>query len=174
VIRAVRIAAASLLGTWVAACGASTPAPPVRFPPVVVMSPYRASAVVVRGAKRGWWKLATGAARYGDPLPVGMTMYCLKGTTRRGSSVRAGIVAADPKFFPLARYLDLYLGRRYLGQFLVDDTGERIKGPRIDIWTSSCAEARRFGVQRGTAVRVHKTPATTLAVQQAGSTRADR
>jgi 3D (Asp-Asp-Asp) domain-containing protein len=138
------------------------------------MSPYRAGAVVVRGAVRGWWKLAAKPAQYGDPLPVGMTMYCLKGTTRRGRAVRAGIVAADPKFFPLARYVDLYVGRRYLGQFLVDDTGEQIKGSRIDIWTPSCADARRFGVQRGTAVRVHKTPAATVAVEQAGSVRAER
>jgi len=165
---------ASLAACGMAACSPSRDAPLVRYPPVVVMGAYRAGAVVVRGAARGWWKLAAKPARYGEPLPVGMTMYCLKGATRRGRSVRAGIVAADPKFFPLARYVDLYLGQRYLGQFLVDDTGERVKGPRIDIWTSSCADARRFGIQRGTVVRVHKTPAATLAVEQAGSARADK
>jgi 3D (Asp-Asp-Asp) domain-containing protein len=172
VLGALRRIAASLVVACVAACGPGRDTPPVRYPPVVVTSPYRAAAVVVRGAARGWWKLASVPARYGEPLPVGMTMYCLKGTTRRGRAVQAGIVAADPKFFPLARYVDLYIGRRYLGQFIVDDTGERIKGPRIDIWTSSCGKARQFGVQRGVAVRVHKTPVVaTLAVEQAGSAR---
>jgi 3D (Asp-Asp-Asp) domain-containing protein len=80
--------------------------------------------------------------------------------------VRAGIVAADPKFFPLARYLELYIGRNYLGRFLVDDTGKRIRGNRIDVWTSSCHEARRFGIQHGTAVLVHPPK---IDVRQAGS-----
>ena len=87
-------------------------------------------------------------------MPVGVTMYCLQGTTRRGRYVRAGIVAADPRFFPLSRYVELYVGRTYLGRFLVDDTGLRIVGPRIDVWTPDCREARRFGLQRGTAVLV--------------------
>lgn len=129
---------------------------PIELPPVVVMSPYRLSGAVVRGASRGWWKLAKGPARYGEPLPVNVTMYCLQGTTRRGRYVRAGIVAADPRFFPLARYIELYIGRHYLGRFLVDDTGKRIKGSRIDVWTSSCREARRFGIQPGTAVRIER------------------
>jgi 3D (Asp-Asp-Asp) domain-containing protein len=96
-------------------------------------------------------------------------MYCLQGTTRRGRYVRAGIVAADPRFFPLAKYIELYAGRKYLGRFLVDDTGKRIRGARIDVWTPSCREARLFGLQRGTAVLVHREPAGQPAVQQAGS-----
>lgn len=141
---------------------------PIRLPPVVVMSPYRMPGVVVRGASRGWWKLASQHVRYGDPLPVGVTMYCLRGTTRRGRYVRAGIVAADPRFFPLARYIELYVGRTYLGHFLVDDTGKRIRGARIDVWTASCREARRFGLQRGTAVLVER---PRVQVQQAGASK---
>jgi 3D (Asp-Asp-Asp) domain-containing protein len=132
------------------------------------MSDYQLPGVVVRGAGRGWWKFATQPVRYGDPVPVGVTMYCLRGTTRRGRYVRAGIVAADPRFFPLARYLELYVGKTYLGRFLVDDTGKRIRGARIDVWTSNCREARKFGLQRGTAVLVHP-PA--IDVRQAGSAR---
>jgi 3D (Asp-Asp-Asp) domain-containing protein len=101
-------------------------------------------------------------------------MYCLQGTTRRGRYVRAGIVAADPRFFPLARYIELYIGVRYLGRFLVDDTGKRIRGSRIDVWTASCREARRFGLQTGTAVLVHRGTPTPSAVQLAGSARATR
>lgn len=120
------------------------------------MSPLRIPGALVRGAARDWWKLAAHPAHYGDPLPVGVTMYCLKGTTRRGRYVRAGIVAADPKLFPLAHYVELYIGRSYLGRFLVDDTGKRIRGARIDVWTDSCREASAFGLQRGTAVLVHR------------------
>ncbi|MDB4876876.1 MAG: hypothetical protein JWM41_3322 [Gemmatimonadetes bacterium] len=130
---------------------------PLRYPPAVVTSPFRLPGAVVKGAARGWWKLASQPVRYGDPLPVGVTMYCLQGTTRRGRYVRGGIVAADPRFFPLAKYIELYVGRKYLGRFLVDDTGKKIHGARIDIWTNSCREARRFGIARGTAVLVHQT-----------------
>jgi 3D (Asp-Asp-Asp) domain-containing protein len=126
----------------------------LRYPPVVVMSPYRLAGAVVRGASRTWWKTAAHSARYGDPLPVGVTMYCPRGTTRRGRYVRAGIVAADPRFFPLSKYVELYVGRKYVGRFLVDDTGLRIVGARIDVWTPDCREASRFGLQRGTAVLV--------------------
>jgi 3D (Asp-Asp-Asp) domain-containing protein len=142
-----------------AALGCATDAGPIRFPPAVVMSEYRLPGALVEGASRGWSKLATGTVRYGDPLPVGVTMYCLQGTTRRGRYVRGGIVAADPRFFPLSQYIELYVGRSYLGRFLVDDTGDRIRGARIDIWTGNCREARRFGVARGTAVLVHRTTA---------------
>jgi 3D (Asp-Asp-Asp) domain-containing protein len=85
---------------------------------------------------------------------VQITAYCLRGTTRRGRYVRSGIVAADPRYFPLARYIELYAGREYLGRFLVDDTGLKIRGPIIDVWMPSCSDARVFGRQRGTAVLV--------------------
>ncbi len=149
----------------VAAAGLSSCSPTherPRYPPLVVMSQFRLPGIVVRGARLDWWK-AVQPARYGDPLPVGVTMYCLKGTTRRGRYVRAGIVAADPRFFPLAHYIELYVGRHYLGRFLVDDTGLRIRGPRIDVWTNpTVAQARRFGLQRGTAVLVPKPPSPML------------
>jgi 3D (Asp-Asp-Asp) domain-containing protein len=130
----------------------------LRYPPVVVISPFRLPGALVEGASRTWYKLTTERVRYGDPLPVGVTMYCLQGTTRRGRYVRGGIVAADPRFFPLAKYIELYIGRTYLGRFLVDDTGLRIRGPRIDVWTPSCREARKFGIARGTAVLVQRGP----------------
>jgi len=120
----------------------------------------------VSGAARGWWKLASHPVRFGDPLPVLVTEYCLKGTTRRGRYVRPGIVAADPRFFPLSRYIELYVGTKYIGRLLVDDTGKRIKGARIDVWTSDCHEARRFGIAKGTAVLV---PRPAMDVRQAGS-----
>jgi 3D (Asp-Asp-Asp) domain-containing protein len=139
-----------------------------RYPPVLVLSRYRLAGVVVRGASRGWWRWASQPVRYGEPVPVGVTMYCLQGTTRRGRYVRGGIVAADPRFFPLSKFIELYVGRSYLGRFLVDDTGEKIRGARIDVWTDNCRDARRFGIARGTAVLVH---APGIEVRQAGAIR---
>lgn len=130
------------------------PTPPIVFDPTLVYAPVRLEGAVVRGASREWALHRGTPLRYGDPVPVSLSAYCLKGLTRRDRYVREGIVAADPTLFPLARYLEIYVGRTYYGRFLIDDTGKRIKGNRLDIWTPTCAEARRFGMRRGTAVLV--------------------
>lgn len=122
------------------------PAPPA--------APISIEGAVVRGAARDWATGRTRPLRTGEPVPVQLTAYCLQGRTRRDQLVREGIVAADPKHFPLGRYVDVYVGRKYHGRFLVDDTGSRIRDGILDIWTPSCREARRFGRQRGTAVLV--------------------
>lgn len=124
------------------------------FEPTVVYADLRLEGALVRGAAADWALHRDAPLRLGDPVPVKLTAYCLKGLTRRDRYVRLGIVASDPKMFPLARYLEIYVGRKYFGRFLIDDTGGKIKGNRLDIWTPTCAEARRFGVQRGTAVLV--------------------
>jgi 3D (Asp-Asp-Asp) domain-containing protein len=95
-------------------------------------------------------------AQPGEEVPITITQYCLKGTTRRGRFVRPGIVAADPRIFPLARYVEVFMGRKYLGRFLVDDTGGNVIGATLDIWTPSCRQATRFGRHRGKAVLVAK------------------
>jgi 3D (Asp-Asp-Asp) domain-containing protein len=130
------------------------PAAPTLFEPTVVYAELRLEGALVRGAAANWAINRDTPLRYGDPVPVALTAYCLKGLTRRDRYVRQGIVASDPKMFPLARYLEIYVGRKYFGRFLIDDTGGKIKGNRLDIWTPTCAEARRFGIQRGTAVLV--------------------
>ena len=91
-------------------------------------------------------------ATAGEEIPISLTQYCLKGTTRRGRWVRPGIVAADPRIFPLARYVEVFMGNKYLGRFLVDDTGRNVIGATLDIWTPSCTQATRFGRQFGRAV----------------------
>jgi 3D (Asp-Asp-Asp) domain-containing protein len=136
--------------TVVAGCATE----PVRMDPVVVMSPVQLAGAMVRGAGRDWHVTRRAPPRYGDPVPVQVTAYCLQGRTRRGRYVRPGIAAADPRFFPLSRYVEVYVGSEYLGRFLVDDTGGRVRGPMLDIWMEDCAEARRFGRQNGTAVLV--------------------
>jgi len=139
--------------------------PPVR----PRMEPIRLDGVVVEAANRSWNKKLHKLRRplqAGEPVPVLVTAYCLSGTTRRGRYVRAGIVAADPKLFPLSRYIELYAGTKYLGRFLVDDTGGRIRGAHIDVWMRTCREAIIFGRQRGTAMLV---PRPEVQVVQAGS-----
>lgn len=131
---------------------------PFRHSPVLVYAPAQLPPVVVR-AERMLPKLPTlrsifARAPAGKRLPVSLTQYCLQGTTRRDHYVREGIVAADPRIFPLARHVEIFLGKHYLGRFLVDDTGGKVKGRTLDIWTPSCSDARRFGRQRGTAMLV--------------------
>lgn len=147
----------ALLGVMALACMASEARPRV-LPPVVVRSPVRVPGAVVEGASRRWFLASYAPPRYGDPVPVTLTAYCLRGTTRRGRYVRNGIVAADPRLFPLSRYVELYEGQRYLGRFLVDDTGKKIKGNHIDLWMPTCRAARVFGRRTGTAVLVPREP----------------
>ena len=61
-----------------------------------------------------------------------------------GHGVRKGIIAADPRVLRLGSKVQIGAGA-HSGEYLVSDTGGRIKGRKIDIWMASCAEARRFG-----------------------------
>ena len=136
----------------------------ILLPPVVVQSPILVPGAVVQGAASRWYLANYSPPRYGEPVPVEMTAYCLtRTTTRRGRYVRAGIVAADPRLFPLSRYVELYDGRRYMGRFLIDDTGRLIKGNIIDVWMPTCREAKIFGRRKGIAVLVPREPAVSLA-----------
>ena len=146
-----------VLAALLAACSDGTTAP-ITMDPVVVRSPLLMSGAIVQGASSRWF-LNYAPPRYGDPVPVQMTAYCLtRSTTSRGRYVRAGIVAADPRLFPLSRYVELYAESRYLGRFLIDDTGRLIKGNIIDVWMPTCREARQFGRRNGTAVLVPRQP----------------
>ena len=127
---------------------------PLTYLPVVVTAPIRLDGALVLGASRIWHVSRDEPLRLGDPVPVELTAYCLKGLTRRDHYVREGIVASDPKVFPLGHYLEVYVGKTYYGRFLIDDTGGVIKGNKLDIWTPTCREARLFGRVKGTAVLV--------------------
>lgn len=93
-------------------------------------------------------------AEEGVTIPVSLTQYCVQGETRRGRQTRHGILAADPRIFPLARYVDVYLGTDYLGRYLVDDTGGNVLGATLDIWNPNCREATKFGRHWGSAVLI--------------------
>jgi 3D (Asp-Asp-Asp) domain-containing protein len=90
-------------------------------------------------------------AEDGVVIPVSLTQYCVQGETRRGRQTRHGIIAADPRIFPLARYVEVFLGDEYLGRYLVDDTGGNVLGATLDIWNPDCREAARFGRHWGQA-----------------------
>lgn len=151
-LAAVLVAAGAL--TVIRLGAADAPPAPLRLPPFLVAATLRLDGALVQGASARWAAHRATPVPFGDPVAVSLTAYCLRGRTRRDGFVREGIVAADPRMFPLARYLELYVGSRYWGRFLIDDTGGAIKGNRIDIWTPTCREARRFGRQRGIAVLV--------------------
>ena len=125
-----------------------------RLPPVAVVPPSRAPTPPGRHPVFDFDFGIDKPLLLRRRLPVSITMYCLKGTTRSGLPVRPGIVAADPRVLPLGTTVDLYVGLKYYGRVLVDDTGGVIKGAIIDIWTPSCTDARRFGRRRGAVVLV--------------------
>ena len=155
-------AAIAALGTGAALDRARDGQDPVVHPPVVVAAePMLAGVLVRHGPPPKVRPKATKArrvpfsrARDGVPVPVELTAYCLSGTTRRGRWVRPGIVATDPRVFPLSRHVEIFVGDKYLGRFLVDDTGRLIKDNKIDIWVPTCREAKLFGRVQGTAVLV--------------------
>lgn len=89
-------------------------------------------------------KNADGAATSSNARAFTATAYCLRGRTATGSSVRRGIVAADPRVLPLGTRISLNAGA-YSGSYVVADTGGAVKGRKLDIWVPSCSEARRFG-----------------------------
>ncbi|HEX8850830.1 MAG TPA: 3D domain-containing protein [Gemmatimonadaceae bacterium] len=147
---ALTLALAAATGmTW----GSSQDHPP-SHPPVIVFAEAMLEPVVVHTPPKRPPRTPFTRARDGEAIPVEITAYCLSGTTRRGRWVRPGIVAADPRVFPLSRYIELFVGDEYLGKYLVDDTGSLIKGQHIDLWVPTCGEAVRFGRVQGTAVLV--------------------
>jgi 3D (Asp-Asp-Asp) domain-containing protein len=127
----------------------------IRHSPVVVYGEPMLRPLIVTAKKSAM--SARGVlerAAAGVPVKVSLTQYCLKGETRRGRFVRPGIVAADPRIFPLARYVEVYYADKYIGRYLVDDTGGNVKGATLDIWTPSCHQATRFGRHWGQAILV--------------------
>ncbi len=125
----------------IASAGGALVSPPARNGAAVVVASLEELSLAER-------------ARLGVRVPVELTMYCLRGRTKRGNPTRPGIAAADPAIFPLGRSIDVYVGEEYLGRFLVDDTGRLVRGGIIDLWTSSCTEAIRTGRRFGSAALV--------------------
>lgn len=161
------VAVASMLafaaGLVTTGARAATHAPPLRHPAIVVFAePTLPPAVVSVAAAPARLTKAEAAAlriralaaeaRSGKRIRASITQYCLQGTTRTDHPVREGILAADPRLFPLGSTVEVWVGRRSIGRFLVDDTGGLVKGATVDIWVPDCAAAIRFGRRRGAVV----------------------
>ena len=78
------------------------------------------------------------------PTPYVATAYSLRGRTASGRMVAKGLIAADPRHLPLGSRVRIEAGT-WSGEYLVADTGTRVRGKRIDIWTPSTRDAMRFG-----------------------------
>jgi 3D (Asp-Asp-Asp) domain-containing protein len=90
----------------------------------------------------------------GRTIRVSATAYCIKGHTKSGVRAQHGIVAADPRLFPIGTtFRILAPGRPYAGIYTVMDTGASVKGREIDIFMPNCERAERFG-RRSVRVRV--------------------
>lgn len=72
------------------------------------------------------------------------TAYNLRGRTSSGSAPARGVIAADPAVLPLGTRVWVDAGA-FSGEYIVGDTGGSVRGRRIDIWTPTANEARRFG-----------------------------
>ena len=79
-----------------------------------------------------------------QPATYVATAYSLGGLTASGKRVSRGLIAADPSVLPLGTRVRVEAGQ-YTGEYVVADTGGAVRGKRIDIWTPSSSEARRFG-----------------------------
>ena len=73
------------------------------------------------------------------------TAYTLDGKTAAGTVAREGIVAADPDVLPLGTRIRVSGAGKHSGEYVVEDTGPKIQGRKIDIKMDSEAEAKQFG-----------------------------
>ncbi|HYI95678.1 MAG TPA: 3D domain-containing protein [Bryobacteraceae bacterium] len=74
------------------------------------------------------------------------TAYSSEGETASGKQTREGrTVAADPKILPVGTRIQVEGAGPYSGEYIVHDTGPKVKGREIDIFIDAPAEAKRFG-----------------------------
>jgi 3D (Asp-Asp-Asp) domain-containing protein len=94
------------------------------------------------------------AARHARPAHYRClaTAFAMSGETARGTETHVGVVAADPRIFPLGTRLQL-IGAGISGTYTVSDTGAAVVGRHIDIYLPNAAAAKRFG-KRMVTVRV--------------------
>jgi 3D (Asp-Asp-Asp) domain-containing protein len=56
-----------------------------------------------------------------------------------------GTVAADPAVLPVGTRIQVEGAGRYSGEYIVHDTGPKVRGNEIDIFIDDPAAAKRFG-----------------------------
>ncbi len=73
------------------------------------------------------------------------TAYAQWGITKLGTLTHRGIVAADPRVFPLGTRIRVTGAGPYSGTYVVTDTAGKVLGRHIDIYIPELRAARRFG-----------------------------
>jgi len=76
------------------------------------------------------------------------TAYAKKGATASGTRVHQQIVAADPKLLPLGTRIQIKNAGPYSGEYIVADTGAKLRGHKLDIYIPNWRACRLFGRKR--------------------------
>jgi 3D (Asp-Asp-Asp) domain-containing protein len=88
------------------------------------------------------------------------TAYSTEGETASGKQTREGrTVAADPAILPVGTRIQVEGAGPYSGEYVVHDTGPKIKGREIDVFIDDPGEAKRFG-RKAVRIRVLTAPET--------------
>lgn len=72
------------------------------------------------------------------------TAYCTSGRTASGHRTQSGTIAADPRVLKIGTRVHIRAGK-YSGEYVVHDTGSRIKGRRIDVFLKTRKDCLTFG-----------------------------
>lgn len=86
------------------------------------------------------------AAQTSSPEPFIVTAYCQQGITKSGIRATPGVAAADPDFVPLGSVVGVATPPSTdLSIYTVVDTGAKVKGRVLDLFTPDCGRAKQFG-----------------------------
>jgi 3D (Asp-Asp-Asp) domain-containing protein len=100
------------------------------------------------------------------------TAYSVSGETKSQSITEEGrTVAADPSVLPIGTVIEVRNAGPYSGQYVVQDTGEKIVGRKIDIYIARTKEALQFG-KRNVRVRIIKSAPETPSEQRRAAAQA--
>jgi 3D (Asp-Asp-Asp) domain-containing protein len=82
----------------------------------------------------------------GASLTFQATAYCKGDRTASGTTVQAGVAAADPAILPEGTVFSVEgVPSKYRGIYTVLDTGPAIQGRAVDLYIWSCYEALDLG-----------------------------
>jgi 3D (Asp-Asp-Asp) domain-containing protein len=108
---------------------------------------YQAGTMDSHGALRS--RKGAGASAPVTPgasLTFTATAYCKGDTTAAGTTVQAGVAAADPNILPVGSVISVEgVPSKFRGIYTVLDTGPMIQGRAVDLYVWSCFEALDLG-----------------------------
>jgi 3D (Asp-Asp-Asp) domain-containing protein len=138
----------------------------LRFQRMVREALLLAAAAVLFGgnaeASRRWFR--------SNWVPFVATAYSTGGETASETVTKAGrTVAADPSVLPIGTVIAVRNAGPYSGEYVVQDTGNKIVGDRIDIFIPSRAAAKEFGRKKVRVRVVRKAPVSPKAQREAAA-----